>query len=104
GCVDYWTAGLNVLLPQFLYYLGSRSRLVSQDLSAYSLLELLDHVRGEPVRVGRKGLLDYQAAHFPVTRGRVFPVRSGGGLAKGSGGLIDRRNWQRPDITEPNFS
>src|SRR5262249_55498002 len=72
--------------------------------SAYSLFELLDHVRGEPVRVCGKALLNYQAAHFPVTRRRVFPVGPGRSLAKRPGGPADRGKWQRPDIAEPNFS
>src|SRR5215469_15665838 len=59
---------------------------------------------GEPVGVCGKGLFDYQAAHFPMTRGCVFPFGPGCGLAKRSGGLADWRNWQGADITEPAFS
>ena len=70
--VDDGLAGANVLLAKFLDDFGAGGGFVADGAAADLAFEFLDDLARESVLVDGEGLIEPDASHFPMARGRVF--------------------------------
>ncbi len=91
-----------MLFAELLDDLSSGCGNVTENAGNRGLLnEAIDHRRRKSIRVRRKGMLQNDACHFPVTRGRVFTIGSQRATAIRPSQLVQwRQRLQRTNVAE----